>query len=196
MVAMVRASAASEPRERSAPAKRRARERVGESEGRSPSDNTRVQLPGLETDLPVVADDAESTPGPLIGQPAPFGAECQIETLRQVAEGPRCLAEVLILLLEMRPLFFEALDDGLTLHEVGRSLRPQNSSHGAQRPNRTRPPPLSGYTCIERVTVTDMRPTSTWFPEMPRPLQHGAERPGDEREMPVHTKASAVRVAI
>ena len=30
---------ASEPRERSAPAKRRARERVGESEGRSPSDN-------------------------------------------------------------------------------------------------------------------------------------------------------------
>jgi sulfopyruvate decarboxylase alpha subunit len=33
-----RASAASEPRERSAPAKRRARERVGESEGQSPSD--------------------------------------------------------------------------------------------------------------------------------------------------------------
>src|SRR4029453_14384467 len=32
-------AAASEPRERSAPAKRRARERVGESEGRSPSDN-------------------------------------------------------------------------------------------------------------------------------------------------------------
>ena len=32
-----RASSASEPRERSAPAKRRARERVGESEGRSPS---------------------------------------------------------------------------------------------------------------------------------------------------------------
>jgi hypothetical protein len=30
-------AAASEPRERSAPAKRRARERVGESEGRSPS---------------------------------------------------------------------------------------------------------------------------------------------------------------
>jgi hypothetical protein len=28
----------SEPRDRSAPAKRRARERVGESEGRSPSD--------------------------------------------------------------------------------------------------------------------------------------------------------------
>ena len=98
----------------------------------------------LETDLPVVADDAESTLRPLIGQPAPFGAECQIETLRQVPEGPRCLAEVLILLLEMRPLFFEALDDGLTLHEVGRSLRPQNSSHGAQRPSRTRPPPLSG----------------------------------------------------
>ena len=34
-----RASRASEPRERSAPAKRRARERVGESEGQSPSDN-------------------------------------------------------------------------------------------------------------------------------------------------------------
>src|SRR6266576_2308484 len=32
-----RASTASEPRERSAPAKRRARERAGESEGRSPS---------------------------------------------------------------------------------------------------------------------------------------------------------------
>jgi hypothetical protein len=37
-------AAASEPRERSAPAQRRARERVGESEGRSPSDKTR--LPG------------------------------------------------------------------------------------------------------------------------------------------------------
>src|SRR5262245_40328672 len=36
----LRASMASEPRERSAPAKRRARERVGESEGRSPSDKT------------------------------------------------------------------------------------------------------------------------------------------------------------
>ena len=34
----VRGSAATEPRDRSAPAKRRARERVGESEGRSPSD--------------------------------------------------------------------------------------------------------------------------------------------------------------
>src|SRR6185295_3559328 len=34
-----RTSAASEPRERSAPAQRRARERVGESEGRSPSDD-------------------------------------------------------------------------------------------------------------------------------------------------------------
>ena len=37
----VRASLASEPRERSAPAQRRARARVGESEGRSPSDQTR-----------------------------------------------------------------------------------------------------------------------------------------------------------
>src|SRR5258708_21509834 len=35
-------AAASEPRERSAPAKRRARERVGESEGRRPSDKTRI----------------------------------------------------------------------------------------------------------------------------------------------------------
>jgi hypothetical protein len=34
----------SEPRERSAPAKRRARERVGESEGRSPSDKTNQDL--------------------------------------------------------------------------------------------------------------------------------------------------------
>ena len=33
-----RASVASEPRERSAPSKRRARERVGESEGQSPSE--------------------------------------------------------------------------------------------------------------------------------------------------------------
>ena len=33
---------ASEPRDRSAPATRRARERVGESEGRSPSDKTKV----------------------------------------------------------------------------------------------------------------------------------------------------------
>ena len=38
----LRASRASEPRERSAPAKRRARARVGESEGRSPSDKTRT----------------------------------------------------------------------------------------------------------------------------------------------------------
>ena len=37
-VSVEAASAASEPRERSAPAKRRARERAGESEGRSPSD--------------------------------------------------------------------------------------------------------------------------------------------------------------
>jgi len=37
----MRTSAASEPRDRSEPAKRRARARVGESEGRSPSDKTR-----------------------------------------------------------------------------------------------------------------------------------------------------------
>src|SRR5258708_35215902 len=36
---------ASEPRERNAPAKRRARERVGESEGRSPSDKTTTLEP-------------------------------------------------------------------------------------------------------------------------------------------------------
>jgi hypothetical protein len=38
LVPKARASPASEPRDRSAPATRRARERVGESEGRSPSD--------------------------------------------------------------------------------------------------------------------------------------------------------------
>jgi hypothetical protein len=38
---------ASEPRERSAPAKRRARERVGESEGQSPSDETVPRAAGL-----------------------------------------------------------------------------------------------------------------------------------------------------
>src|SRR5881392_4269166 len=43
-LATARASTASEPRERSAPAKRRARERVGESEGRSPSEKTRSYL--------------------------------------------------------------------------------------------------------------------------------------------------------
>src|SRR5438105_12262469 len=37
-----RASAASEPDERSEPAPRRAREAVGESEGRRPSDKTRI----------------------------------------------------------------------------------------------------------------------------------------------------------
>jgi uncharacterized protein (DUF1800 family) len=42
--AEVRTSAASPPRERSEPAKRRARERVGESEGRSPSDQIDAQL--------------------------------------------------------------------------------------------------------------------------------------------------------
>ena len=39
-----RASMASEPRERSAPTKRRARERVVEFEGRSPSNKTRAQV--------------------------------------------------------------------------------------------------------------------------------------------------------
>src|SRR5258708_38456347 len=43
---------ANEPRERSAPAKRRARERVGESEGRSPSER-------LEPDKPFAADPGE-----------------------------------------------------------------------------------------------------------------------------------------
>src|SRR5262245_23570299 len=44
-----RTSAASEPRERSAPAKRRARARVGELEGRSPS---MKDGPGLRAILP------------------------------------------------------------------------------------------------------------------------------------------------
>jgi NADH dehydrogenase len=43
-VMSARASDASEPRERSAPAKRRARERVGEFEGQSPSDKTRAEV--------------------------------------------------------------------------------------------------------------------------------------------------------
>src|SRR5262249_53089870 len=42
-----RASGASEPRDRSEPAQRRARERVGESEGRSPSDESGVRSRGL-----------------------------------------------------------------------------------------------------------------------------------------------------
>jgi carbon-monoxide dehydrogenase small subunit len=41
IVEAVEAATASQPRERSAPAKRRARERVRESEGRSPSGNDR-----------------------------------------------------------------------------------------------------------------------------------------------------------
>jgi len=45
----VRASAASEPRDRSAPAKRRARERAGESEGPSPSENTKTAVRSAET---------------------------------------------------------------------------------------------------------------------------------------------------
>ena len=40
VIVNVRASTASEARDRSAPAQRRARERVGESEGRSPSDKS------------------------------------------------------------------------------------------------------------------------------------------------------------
>jgi hypothetical protein len=39
---------ASEPRDRSAPAKRRARDRVGESEGRSPSEKTMSSVTGVE----------------------------------------------------------------------------------------------------------------------------------------------------
>src|SRR5213083_1168779 len=51
-----RASAASEPRERSAAAKRRARERVGESEGRSPSDE--LDLHGHTVEEAIAALDA------------------------------------------------------------------------------------------------------------------------------------------
>src|SRR5215470_4785045 len=56
-----RASAASEPRERSAPAKRRARERAGESEGRSPSDQ-RVQslTPTRRVDVTRIAGETIS----------------------------------------------------------------------------------------------------------------------------------------
>src|SRR5258705_8659964 len=42
-----RASMASEPRDRSAPTKRRARARVGEFEGRSPSNQTRLWRGGI-----------------------------------------------------------------------------------------------------------------------------------------------------
>src|SRR4051812_17691149 len=43
-----RASTTSEPRDRSAPTPRRARARVGESEGRSPSDKARSHLTNAE----------------------------------------------------------------------------------------------------------------------------------------------------
>src|SRR5262244_3597689 len=50
-MAKPRTSAASEPRERSAPAKRRARARAGESEGRSPSDKTdETRMPAMPLD--------------------------------------------------------------------------------------------------------------------------------------------------
>jgi len=53
----LRASVASEPRERSEPAKRRARERVGESEGRSPSELVdRGRLRQHVIEAPVVVD--------------------------------------------------------------------------------------------------------------------------------------------
>jgi hypothetical protein len=51
-----RPSAATEPRERSAPAKRRVRERVGESEGRGPSDE--IDLHGYTVEEAVAALDA------------------------------------------------------------------------------------------------------------------------------------------
>src|SRR6478609_7756592 len=60
-----RTSRASEPRERSAPAKRRARERVGDSEGQSPSDAiddlvdraTKGDRPSLQTLMPLVYEE-------------------------------------------------------------------------------------------------------------------------------------------
>ena len=60
-LATTRTSAASEPRERSAPAKRRARERVGESEGRSPSVITDRALAdtGVQTMFDVFAAEIE-----------------------------------------------------------------------------------------------------------------------------------------
>jgi primosomal protein N' (replication factor Y) (superfamily II helicase) len=64
-VLVKRASAASEPRERSAPAKRRARERVGESEGRSPSDKKSRGVQAVLADL--VADGLITLTTPLKG---------------------------------------------------------------------------------------------------------------------------------
>jgi hypothetical protein len=50
----MRTSAASEPRERSAPAQRRARERVGESEGQSPSGKNVQFLTVMATKMPFI----------------------------------------------------------------------------------------------------------------------------------------------
>ena len=64
-----RASAASEPRERSGPAKRPARERVGESEGRSPSDKDAQDCGSgahgerRSWELPADDEGEEGTPG-------------------------------------------------------------------------------------------------------------------------------------
>jgi protein ImuB len=55
---LVGSERASEPRERSAPTPRRARERVGESEGRSPSDQTRVPSPAYACLYQPRPDDA------------------------------------------------------------------------------------------------------------------------------------------
>ena len=66
---------ASEPRERSAPAQRRARERVGESEGRSPSDKKRRRRPQRKA----AADANRLMPG--------RKAAASVETVMRQLEG-------------------------------------------------------------------------------------------------------------
>ena len=58
----LRTSVASEPRERSAPAKRRARERVGESEGRRPSDELEDHIAAIDE---AVGDATKGLPQPV-----------------------------------------------------------------------------------------------------------------------------------
>ena len=66
VLANARASAASEPRDRSEPAKRRARARGGESEGRSPSDNTSgVKRSALVVLLLLAACNRAAAPAPI-----------------------------------------------------------------------------------------------------------------------------------
>ena len=79
---------ASEPRERSAPAKRRARGRVGESEGRSPSEKTRedfcneqaIRVRGARTGRRRRAGRGAEGSGAESGEPRdPDGGRCQVQ---------------------------------------------------------------------------------------------------------------------